>query len=234
MRADRAVRSRPRRDGYPNPVRNALLPPVGSYRRTFTAAQLRAAGADDADVRSNLGVTTLTFGGPRYRLVVAIEWRSPTDRPRCRGLVDLVQRRAKLRWNPATPCTEYIAFSWKRDGRDLEIVALDPRTERRVDEGVPRHLEARRLHPDRSRVAGLRPPPRPARLRRCCPPRKLTSRADPVSAAVPPAAARQRPASRHPAATRPPAARRGLRPGRRARRALIRPSSRLHGRRPRR
>ena len=117
-------------DGYPNPVRNALLPPVGSYRRTFTAAQLRAAGADDADVRSNLGVTTLTFGGPRYRLVVAIEWRSPTDRPRCRGLVDLVQRRAKLRWNPATPCTEYIAFSWKRDGRDLEIVALDPRTER--------------------------------------------------------------------------------------------------------
>ena len=47
--------------------------PVGSYRRTFTAAQLRAAGADDADVRSNLGVTTLTFGGPRFHLVFAIE-----------------------------------------------------------------------------------------------------------------------------------------------------------------
>jgi hypothetical protein len=116
-------------DGYPNSVRNALLPPVGRYRRAFTAAQLRAAGADHADVRSNLGVTTLTFAGPRYHLVFAIEWRSPTARPRCRGLVDLVQRRVKLRWNPATPCTEYIAFSWKRDGRDLEIVALDPRTE---------------------------------------------------------------------------------------------------------
>jgi hypothetical protein len=116
-------------NGYPNRVRDTLLPPVGRYRRTFTADQLRAAGADDAEVRSNLGVTTLTFAGPRYRLVFAIEWRSPTDRPRCRGLVDLVQRRVKLRWNPATPCTEYIAFSWKVDGRDLEIVGLDPRTE---------------------------------------------------------------------------------------------------------
>jgi TRAP-type C4-dicarboxylate transport system substrate-binding protein len=115
-------------DHYPNTVRDALLPPVGSYRRTFTAAQLRAAGAGDADVRRNLGVTTLTFAGPRYRLDFAIEWRSPTDRPRCRGRVDLVDRRVRLSWNPATPCAEYIAFSWKRTGRDLAIVALDPRT----------------------------------------------------------------------------------------------------------
>ena len=116
---------------YPRSVRDSLLPPVGSYRRIFTAAQLRAAAADDAEVRSNLGVTTLTFAGPRYELDFALEWRSPTDRPRCRGHVELVERRVKLAWNPATPCTEYIAFSWRRAGRDLAIVALDPRTEAR-------------------------------------------------------------------------------------------------------
>ena len=159
--------------------------------------------------------------------------RSPTDRPRCRGLVDLVQRRAKLRWNPATPCTEYIAFSWKRDGRDLEIVALDPRTERgwtKAFLGTWKLVDCTPIGPEWPVCDHHRD----QRVAAICPLARAHGRADPFSVAVLPAAARQRPASRHPAATRPPDDRRGLRRGRRARRALIPRVRRRPGRRPRR
>jgi hypothetical protein len=33
-------------------------------------------------------------------------------------------------WNPATPCSGYLAFRWKLDGADLAITELDPLTDR--------------------------------------------------------------------------------------------------------
>ena len=41
----------------------------------------------------------------------------------------LENRLVVLHWNPATPCTGYVAFSWKREGPDLVIAALAPRTD---------------------------------------------------------------------------------------------------------
>jgi TRAP-type C4-dicarboxylate transport system substrate-binding protein len=107
----------------------SLMPPAGSYRRAFTVAELRAAGANETEARSNQGVATLTFygllGSPRF----VVEWQGPS-RPPCRGRVEFPDRLVGLRWNSATPCTGYVAFSWKPAARgDVTIVELDPRTE---------------------------------------------------------------------------------------------------------
>ncbi len=110
---------------YTRAERDALIPPGGTYRRAFTVAQLRAAGAGELEARRNEGIATLTFYDYRFSL----EWRGSIRRPPCRGGTDLENRLVELRWNPATPCRGYLAFSWRRDGRDLVIVALDPRTE---------------------------------------------------------------------------------------------------------
>jgi TRAP-type C4-dicarboxylate transport system substrate-binding protein len=110
---------------YTRAERDSLRPPGGTYRRAFTDAQLRAAGADESEAHRNEGISTLTFYDWRF----ALEWRGPIRRPPCRGGIELTNRLVELRWNPATPCSGYVAFSWRRDGRDLVIVALDPRTE---------------------------------------------------------------------------------------------------------
>src|SRR5262249_32654848 len=42
-----------------------ILPPTGTYRRAFTFAQLRAAGASEFDARRSVGVLSLTiYGAP--------------------------------------------------------------------------------------------------------------------------------------------------------------------------
>jgi hypothetical protein len=105
-----------------------LVPPIGSYRRVFTSAGLRAAGAGPLDARRNEGVMTMTFEGecciPRF----ALTWQGPDERPPCRGLAELVHGLVDLWWNPATPCTGHIAFAWRLDGADLLIVGLDSGT----------------------------------------------------------------------------------------------------------
>jgi hypothetical protein len=104
------------------------VPPIGSYRRIFTAGELRAAGADSEDARSNQGVTTMTFEGPCCIPNFALTWQGPDGRPPCRGRAELVRGLVDLWWNPATPCSGYIAFAWRLDGRDLLVLHLDPRT----------------------------------------------------------------------------------------------------------
>jgi len=107
-----------------------FLPPNGSFRRAFTIAELRAAGAGESDAHLNEGVTTLTVFGPREVLpFFSLEWRSPNERPPCHGRLELVGRLAQLAWNPTTPCSGQIAFRWRLDRLgDLVIVRVDPRT----------------------------------------------------------------------------------------------------------
>jgi TRAP-type C4-dicarboxylate transport system substrate-binding protein len=125
---------------YPRAVRDELLPPNGSYRRAFTASQLRAAGLPPSEVDANEGVTTLTLSGSRHeRLFFTLSWLGPSRRPACRGRVALVNRHIALEWNPETPCIGPVSFSSRvePDG-DVVIVAVEPSTR-------PRWL--RRLYP---------------------------------------------------------------------------------------
>ena len=50
--------------------------------------------------------------------------------PPCRGRNDLIARRVRLVWNPATPCSGFVAFAWEHDRADLVITGLDPRSDR--------------------------------------------------------------------------------------------------------
>ena len=114
---------------HPN-VRAKLYVPVGSYRRAFSSAELRAAGADDTEAETNSGLVTLTFYATGFDTSFVLEWPRSERRPPCRGRNDLVARRVRLVWNPATPCSGFVAFAWKLDGADLVITALDPRSDR--------------------------------------------------------------------------------------------------------
>jgi TRAP-type C4-dicarboxylate transport system substrate-binding protein len=119
----------PRNADYPRPVRDRLLPPSGSYRRDFTARELRAAGADDADAVRSAGVATLTFSGPRHALRYRLDWKGST-RPACGGSVGLAGRLTELVWNPAAPCTGHVWFAWRTDDAgDLVITSFDRHTE---------------------------------------------------------------------------------------------------------
>ena len=100
----------------------------GSYRRIFTVAQLRAAGASPTDSETNQGLATLTFAGEGTPLFFALSWAGPAERPACRGRAALVSGFVRLLWNPATRCGGTIAFSWRQSGHDLVLVAFDPRT----------------------------------------------------------------------------------------------------------
>lgn len=109
----------------------SLRPPTGSYRRAFTVAQLRAAGADETEAQANAGLTTLTFWGPPWSLRFVLEWRT-SARPPCRGRLDFPAHRVLLGWNATTPCSGFVAFRWKKTGpRDLAITGFDPRTQPR-------------------------------------------------------------------------------------------------------
>ncbi len=119
----------PDNEDYTHEEKLALLPRSGTYRRAFTIAQLRAAGANETEARRNAGVTTLTLYNSRPRQRFVVEWQGST-RPPCRGRVHLFHRRVELRWYPTTPCSGWMAFSWKHAGHgDFELVDLDPATE---------------------------------------------------------------------------------------------------------
>jgi TRAP-type C4-dicarboxylate transport system substrate-binding protein len=105
-----------------------ILPPIGSYRRVFTVSALRSAGAGAAAAQDDQGVATLTFEGPCCILRFAVAWRGPAERPACRGIAAPDDGLVGVRWNPATPCSGYLAFGWRPHGRDLTIVTLDRRT----------------------------------------------------------------------------------------------------------
>ena len=110
-----------------NAVFHASMPPDGSYRHAFTEAALRAAGASEAEIERNEGVTTLTFYDEPYRF--AVEWQGGIRAP-CRGRLELPNRFVQLDWNPRTPCGGYVGIRWTPSGNgDLAITALDPRTE---------------------------------------------------------------------------------------------------------
>jgi Bacterial extracellular solute-binding protein, family 7 len=112
----------------PRPSQHRLLPPAGSYRRAFTAAELRRAGADDTDASANAGVTTFTVYGPRHDLRFAFEWSGTGRRP-CRGRLAIAGGRlAGLRWNLGTPCTGNVAFGWRLEDGDLVLTTVDART----------------------------------------------------------------------------------------------------------
>jgi TRAP-type C4-dicarboxylate transport system substrate-binding protein len=108
-----------------------LRPPAGSFRRVFTPADLRAAGADEDDARNNAGVTTLTFYGAPFSLRFVLEWQG-ASRPPCRGRIEFVHRRTDLHWNPTTPCSGLFAFRPRRAANgDLTLLAFDPMSEPR-------------------------------------------------------------------------------------------------------
>ncbi len=114
-------------DDVPRAVFNASMPPEGSYRRAFTATQLRAAGAGEAEIERNEGVTTITFYDEPYRFVV--EWQGGNRVP-CRGGLDLANTFVQLDWYPRTPCSGSLGLTWVPAGNgDLTITALDPSTE---------------------------------------------------------------------------------------------------------
>jgi TRAP-type C4-dicarboxylate transport system substrate-binding protein len=109
---------------------DSLFPPPGTYRRSFTVDALRAAGADETDVRRNAALTTLTFYGKGWDERFVFEWREPVRRPPCRGQVWLVHRQIQLRWNPATPCGGLVRLSWRRaPHEDIVVTRVDPHSE---------------------------------------------------------------------------------------------------------
>ena len=115
----------------PRSLEFRLRPPAGSFRRVFTPADLRAAGADEDEARDNAGVTTLTFYGPPFSLRFVLEWQGAA-RPPCRGHIEFVHRRTDLQWNPTTPCSGLFAFRPKRAANgDLTLLAADPASEPR-------------------------------------------------------------------------------------------------------
>jgi hypothetical protein len=108
--------------------RVALVPPIGTFRRVISHAQLRRAAADETDARRNAGVTTLTFYGEALWPRFVVEWPGGT-RPLCRGRVAFEPGRIVLQWNPNTPCSGHVAFSWTRTGRgDLTLASFDSQT----------------------------------------------------------------------------------------------------------
>jgi TRAP-type C4-dicarboxylate transport system substrate-binding protein len=148
--AGRSCASKPR-NGITEPaadvssaVRERVVPPPGSFRAAFTAAELRAAGASAAEAELDAGVLTMTFWGPPWHPRFALEWQG-ADRARCRGDVFWPNGLVELDWYPETPCSGYAAFRWRRAGQDLRITAVGdqpderwarifrPRTWRRVD-----------------------------------------------------------------------------------------------------
>jgi TRAP-type C4-dicarboxylate transport system substrate-binding protein len=98
-------------------------PPDGSYRRVFSVTQLRASGAGQSEADDNKGVTTLTFAHGRF----VLEWQSGAHRAPCDGRVVLTDGLVELRWDRGASCSGYVAFAWTLAGRDLSMVALDPR-----------------------------------------------------------------------------------------------------------
>ena len=110
------------------PSQRRLLPPSGSYRRAFTASELRRAGADETEASANAGLTTFTVYGPRYDLRFAFEWPE-SGRPPCRGRLAIAPTRlTELRWNLGTPCTGDVAFRWRLADGDLVLTAVEART----------------------------------------------------------------------------------------------------------
>jgi TRAP-type C4-dicarboxylate transport system substrate-binding protein len=125
-------------EGLPRAKRERLLPPDGSYRRVLTGRSLLADGASEPDIRSNEGVVTLTLAGDRPfedELFFELSWRGADSRPPCRGRAGVLNGKVAVRWNPATPCTSLIEFTWRLDGGDLVIESLagtQPRWMRRA------------------------------------------------------------------------------------------------------
>jgi TRAP-type C4-dicarboxylate transport system substrate-binding protein len=114
-------------ESLPQAKREPLLPPDGSYRRVLTDRSLRAAGATEPDIRSNDGVVTLTFAGRRpvqQKPFFQLSWRGAGGRSPCRGRAGVLNGKVAVRWNPATPCTSLIEFTWRLEGGDLVIESL--------------------------------------------------------------------------------------------------------------
>jgi hypothetical protein len=119
----------PNRD-VDNAVRDRIVPTPGSYRRAFTEAELRAAGASVDEAQVDAGVLTLTFWGPPFKRRFSLEWPGSDRRP-CRGIVHYPNLVAELRWFPTTPCTGYAAFTWRPDGGDMQLTGIGRGTDSR-------------------------------------------------------------------------------------------------------
>ncbi len=106
-----------------------LYPPTGTYRRDFSVAQLRAAGASEFDARRNAGVVELTVYGAPWQRRFTFTWQRAT-RSACLGRVSPGNPPfVELRWNPATPCGGYVAIQWRHASHsDLAVVRMDPHT----------------------------------------------------------------------------------------------------------
>ena len=125
-----------------NAVFHASMPPDGSYRHAFTEAALRAAGASEAEIERNEGVTTLTFYDDPYRF--AVEWQGGIRAP-CRGRLELPNRFVQLDWNPRTPCGGYVGIRWtpSRQRRHRDHCPRSAHGARLARAGLARYLEAR-------------------------------------------------------------------------------------------
>ena len=147
-------------DRLPRAVRARLLPPLGSFRRVLTDTALRAAGASAPEIAANDGVATLSIEGDRPntgRLFFELSWAGIPQRAPCRGRTGVLRGRDFVVWNPDTPCSSHLAFTWKNESGDLDIVSLagsSPAwlqkaflgTWKRVDCRPARSLDPRRLN----------------------------------------------------------------------------------------
>lgn len=94
------------------------LPPSGDYRRTLTAEAMRAAGADEDNVRNNSGTHTWMFRGSK----VTHAGKNPQHSYSCDGAMSVAGPLVRVLFS----CDGGVGyFSWRRVGRDVMLKNFD-------------------------------------------------------------------------------------------------------------
>ena len=103
----------------------ATLPPSGVYRRTLAPNAMRAAGADEDNIRRNSGAHTLTIAGEKVTEV----GQAASYRFKCDYTLAVKGPRVRLTPDPLSECAgaPYF-FTWALQGRDLIMTWGDAAT----------------------------------------------------------------------------------------------------------
>ena len=75
------------------------------------------------EIAANDGVATLSIEGDRPntgRLFFELSWAGIPQRAPCRGRTGVLRGRDVVVWNPDTPCSSHLEFTWKNESGDLE------------------------------------------------------------------------------------------------------------------
>ena len=98
------------------------LPPSGSYRLVLKPATMRAAGADENNIRNNSGTHTLAIDGAK----MGETGRNPSHSFFCAYSLKVVGPFVRVTPDPASECAgDPWHVKWKLDGKDLILTWFD-------------------------------------------------------------------------------------------------------------